>query len=63
MLGIHKANCRSKGERVAILLIAFASLAQSIVEIGSLGFFTSDWRAHLVFSEFVDRLTGEYKGD
>lgn len=47
------------GERVALLLIALLGIFDGLVALCTLTLVDSDYRAHFLFSDFCDWLTGE----
>jgi len=46
------------GERVALLIIALLGIFDGLVTLCTLTLVDSDYRAHFLFSDFCNRLTG-----
>jgi hypothetical protein len=41
-------------QRVVLVVIGFASIAEGLALVLSAGFYSPDWRATVLFSEFAD---------
>lgn len=51
MLGVKVVYRR---ERLKMLVLGFVTIAEGLVQVFSLGLLTTEWRAWLLFSDWMD---------
>lgn len=60
MIGIRLARYKRNAarERFAFWILSAVSLADALVTFLTLGYLSTDWRANLLFSDWLDRVSG-----